>query len=169
MRSLRRTFGLILGLSLPIGATSLIHAAAGPPIILTPPGNVTVPVGAPALFNVGVDGTPPFTYQWLRNGSAIPDAPNSPFYLLPASATNDDNAVFAVQVANVLGDVTSSNALLRVLVPFHTFKVEDEKSLYNSIQAINWEDYMDVTDTLAIDTVLSSDLFTHSQYFLALI
>ena len=53
---------------------------------------------------------------------------------------------------------------LRILVPFHTFKVTDEKSLYNSILAINWEDYMDVTDTLAIDTVLSSDLFTHSQY-----
>ncbi len=53
---------------------------------------------------------------------------------------------------------------LRVLVPFHTFKVADEKSLYDSIQAINWEEYMDVTDTIAIDTVLSTDLFTHSQY-----
>ncbi len=53
---------------------------------------------------------------------------------------------------------------LRILVPIETFKVTDEKSLYNSIQSINWESYMDVTDTLAIDTVLSSDLFTHSQY-----
>ncbi len=32
------------------------------------------------------------------------------------------------------------------------------------MQTINWEDYMDVTDTIAIDTVLSTDLFTHSQY-----
>jgi len=53
---------------------------------------------------------------------------------------------------------------LRILVPFHTFKVTDEKSFYNSMQAVNWEKYMDVTDTLAIDTVLNSDLFTHSQY-----
>ncbi|MES2592906.1 MAG: THUMP domain-containing protein [Bacteroidota bacterium] len=53
---------------------------------------------------------------------------------------------------------------LRVLVPIKTFAVSDEKSLYDSIQAINWEDYMDVTDTLAIDTVLNSELFTHSQY-----
>lgn len=53
---------------------------------------------------------------------------------------------------------------LRILVPIETFKVSDEKSLYNAIQTINWEKYMDVTDTLAIDTVLSSDLFTHSQY-----
>lgn len=53
---------------------------------------------------------------------------------------------------------------LRILVPFKTFKVSDEKSLYAGIQSINWEDYMEVTDTIAIDTVLSSDLFTHSQY-----
>ena len=53
---------------------------------------------------------------------------------------------------------------LRILVPIKTFIVTDEKSLYNSIQSINWEDYMEVTDTLAIDTVLNSDLFTHSQY-----
>ncbi len=58
----------------------------------------------------------------------------------------------------------SLRTALRVLVPFHTFKVTDEKSFYDSMQAINWEDYMDVTDTLAIDTVLNSDLFTHSQY-----
>ncbi len=53
---------------------------------------------------------------------------------------------------------------LRILVPIQSFKVRDEKSLYESIQSINWENYMDVTDTLAIDTVLSSELFTHSQY-----
>ena len=53
---------------------------------------------------------------------------------------------------------------LRVLVPFKTFKVSDEKSLYNAIQSINWEDYMEVTDTFAVDTVINSELFTHSQY-----
>ena len=53
---------------------------------------------------------------------------------------------------------------LRVLVPIETFNVSDEKSLYNSLQEINWENYIDVTDTIAIDTVLNSDLFTHSQY-----
>ncbi len=53
---------------------------------------------------------------------------------------------------------------LRVLMPIETFKVTDEKSLYDSIQLINWEDYIDVTDTIAIDTVLNSELFTHSQY-----
>lgn len=58
----------------------------------------------------------------------------------------------------------SLRTALRILVPITTFSVTDEKSLYSSIQSINWDDYMDVTDTLAIDTVLNSDLFTHSQY-----
>jgi len=53
---------------------------------------------------------------------------------------------------------------LRILVPVETFTVSDEQSLYDAIQSIDWEEYMDVSDTLAIDTVLNSDLFTHSQY-----
>lgn len=53
---------------------------------------------------------------------------------------------------------------LRVLVPIKTFTVSNEKDLYDSIQNMNWEEYIDVNDTLAIDTVLNSELFTHSQY-----
>jgi putative N6-adenine-specific DNA methylase len=53
---------------------------------------------------------------------------------------------------------------LRILVPVETFTVSNEQSLYDAVQSINWEEYMDVSDTLAIDTVLNSDLFTHSQY-----
>ncbi len=53
---------------------------------------------------------------------------------------------------------------LRILVPIETFTVVNEQSLYESIQTINWEDYMNVNDTLAIDTVLNSELFTHSQF-----
>lgn len=53
---------------------------------------------------------------------------------------------------------------LRVLVPIETITVYNEKSLYEAIQSIDWEKYMDVNNTLAIDTVLNSELFTHSQY-----
>jgi putative N6-adenine-specific DNA methylase len=53
---------------------------------------------------------------------------------------------------------------LRILVPIETFKVADEKTLYSAMQRIDWEKYMNVNDTLAIDTVLNSELFTHSQY-----
>ncbi|MFN8324039.1 MAG: class I SAM-dependent RNA methyltransferase [Chitinophagales bacterium] len=53
---------------------------------------------------------------------------------------------------------------LRVLVPFAKFKVKNEHELYQEIQKINWENFMGVDDTLAIDTVLNTTLFTHSQY-----
>ncbi len=74
----------------------------------------------------------------------------------------------AVSFTGDLGFMYKANLCLRtalkILIPFHSFQVSDEKSLYNAIQLINWEDYLNVTDTIAIDTVLSTDLFTHSQY-----
>ena len=33
-----------------------------------------------------------------------------------------------------------------------------------AVQSINWADYLEVSDTIAIDTVMHSDRFTHSQY-----
>jgi len=53
---------------------------------------------------------------------------------------------------------------LRILVPIKSFKVSDEQSLYNEIKNIDWEQYMSVDDTLAIDCALNSDLFNHSQF-----
>jgi putative N6-adenine-specific DNA methylase len=74
----------------------------------------------------------------------------------------------AVSFTGDLGFLYKANlclrTALRVLVPFKTFKVTDENSLYTSVQSVNWEDYMDVTDTIAIDTVINSELFTHSQF-----
>lgn len=58
----------------------------------------------------------------------------------------------------------NARTALRILVPVETITVVNEKSLYEGIQSIDWEKYMDVTDTLAIDSVVNSDLFTHSQY-----
>lgn len=53
---------------------------------------------------------------------------------------------------------------LRILVPVHQFTVTDEQDLYKKIFNIAWEDYMGEDDSLAIDTVLSTKLFNHSQY-----
>jgi putative N6-adenine-specific DNA methylase len=53
---------------------------------------------------------------------------------------------------------------LRILVPINQFEVSNEDTLYEGIKAINWEEYMDVDDTLAIDCTLNTHLFNHSQY-----
>ena len=53
---------------------------------------------------------------------------------------------------------------LRILVPIEKFNVQDEQSLYDGIKAIDWEQYMGVDDTLGIDCVLNTPLFTHSLF-----
>jgi putative N6-adenine-specific DNA methylase len=53
---------------------------------------------------------------------------------------------------------------LRILVPIATYRVRRDIHLYNDIQRINWEQYMDVDGTLAIDATVNSDFFTHSLY-----
>lgn len=53
---------------------------------------------------------------------------------------------------------------LRIIVPIINFEVRNEKSLYESIKNIDWEQYLGVNDTLAIDCTLNTHLFNHSQY-----
>jgi putative N6-adenine-specific DNA methylase len=57
-----------------------------------------------------------------------------------------------------------SRTALRILVPIATFEVSNEQSLYDEIKAINWEDFINADDTIAIDTVLSTDLFNHTRF-----
>ncbi|HEV7230943.1 MAG TPA: THUMP domain-containing protein [Bacteroidia bacterium] len=53
---------------------------------------------------------------------------------------------------------------LRILKPIKTFNIVNEEGLYREIGKINWEDFMGVDDTLAIDCAVNSDFFTHSQF-----
>lgn len=53
---------------------------------------------------------------------------------------------------------------LRILIPIAQIEVENEVDLYTKIKAINWEEYLDVNQTFAIDTVLNTNLFNHSQF-----
>ncbi len=61
-----------------------------------------------------------------------------------------------------------SNLLLRtairILKPIKSFEAKNEKELYAEIQKINWEDFMTVSNTFAIDGTTSGDIFTHSKY-----
>jgi len=58
----------------------------------------------------------------------------------------------------------SLRTALRILIPIEKFTIKNEQSLYDAIQKINWDEFINVNDTLAIDTVLNTDLFNHSQY-----
>ena len=53
---------------------------------------------------------------------------------------------------------------IKILKPIHKFKINDEKELYDKIKEIIWEDYLDLTGSLAVGSTLSGGFFTHSQY-----
>jgi len=91
---------------------------AGPPVITTQPQGTSVPVFSPVSFSVLADGTPPFSYQWLKGtpGTPIIGAPDSPTYTI-ASATGGDSGVYSVKVSNSVGFTNSLGAVLTVIVP----------------------------------------------------
>ena len=51
-----------------------------------------------------------------------------------------------------------------MLVPIAEFDLKDEHDLYNKIKTIEWEKYLSVKETLAINCTLSTNLFNHSRY-----
>lgn len=53
---------------------------------------------------------------------------------------------------------------LRILLPISEFKIRNQKDFYNKIYDINWEQYLSPNDTLAIDTAVSSEIFTNSLF-----
>jgi hypothetical protein len=75
-----------------------------------------VDAGSPVVFSVEADGTPPLTFQWRRDGEAIPGAREA-VYRLAAATLADDGAVFDVVVTNERGSATSEAAPLTVRRP----------------------------------------------------
>lgn len=53
---------------------------------------------------------------------------------------------------------------LRVLVPIGEFEVRSEQELYDGIRRIDWEEWMNVDDTLAVDATLGTKRFTNSLF-----
>lgn len=53
---------------------------------------------------------------------------------------------------------------LRILKPIERFEARNTEQLYRAARAIRWTDYMRLTHTFAISTMLNSAYFDHSQY-----
>ena len=84
------------------------------PVILVQPTNQIVMVSSNVTVSVTADGTPPLAYQWNFGGTNIMDATNAILTLANVQLTNAGN--YAVVITNIYGLVTSSNAVLTVLV-----------------------------------------------------
>lgn len=83
------------------------------PSISGQPASQTVPVGAPAMFTVAAAGSAPLSYQWMKNGEAIPGA-TQPTYMTPLISSADSGSTFAITVTNRYGVISSAPATLTV-------------------------------------------------------
>ena len=87
-----------------------------PANIVNDPASLTVQESFTANFTVGVEGSPPLSFQWLRDGQAISNATNISFSL--SASPEDSGAGFSVVVSNFTGGqpqvVTSAVATLTV-------------------------------------------------------
>ncbi len=89
-----------------------------PPLIVAHPSSPNAVSVTNTAFTLGVTAaglTPLFKYQWLFNGSPIPNATNATYALGSLSRTN--SGLYAVTITNDFGSVTSSNADVWVQVP----------------------------------------------------
>lgn len=58
----------------------------------------------------------------------------------------------------------SLRTCLKILVPIKTFTARNEHDLYRLVRDVDWSEYMDDFQTIAIDAAVSGDYFDHSQY-----
>jgi hypothetical protein len=94
-------------------ATIVVSATLAAPTITSQPAALTVNSGTRATFLVGASGTS-VSYQWYRNGTAIPGATDAR-YTIPVATTNDAGA-YTVTAKNTAGSVTSAGVTLAVNV-----------------------------------------------------
>jgi hypothetical protein len=85
------------------------------PIITAQPLSQQIIQGGYISFNVSVSGKTPLHYQWRFNNVNLLNATNVAYEIQAVAATNAGN--YSVVATNLAGSVTSSNALLTVIVP----------------------------------------------------
>jgi hypothetical protein len=92
-----------------------------PPSITSQPLNQTLTQGTTASFFAGAAGSPPFTFQWLYNGSPLSDggqvtgSTTTNLTISNVQFTNGGN--YALFVTNVVGSAMSTSAVLTVFAP----------------------------------------------------
>lgn len=105
-----------------------------PVVIVTQPSDQPAAVGATAAFTVVATGTPPLTYQWLRQGLPIAGAASSSF-TTGTLGLDEDGAILEVDVSNMVGTVRSSPATLRVYAPPSLTAPPTDVTVYEGSQA----------------------------------
>jgi hypothetical protein len=83
-----------------------------PPQVTTPPVGQTATVGDTITFSATAVGSAPLSYQWEKNGVAIPD--QTTLSLTLTNVTTADSGFYSILVSNPVGSTNSSAAALNV-------------------------------------------------------
>jgi hypothetical protein len=102
----------VLGTATSDPASLVVVPPSVAPTITAAPASATVLAGAAANLSVTAGGTPPFAYQWLRDGTPIAGATGATFKMEPVLPA--DGASYSVTVTNASGSVTSTPVALSV-------------------------------------------------------
>jgi uncharacterized repeat protein (TIGR03803 family) len=94
---------------------SFVAGPVNPPAITNEPASQTANLGGSVTLQVTATGGGALTYQWTHNGVKIPGATGDLLTLKKITAANAGN--YAVVVSDSAGSVTSSVAVITVLVP----------------------------------------------------
>ena len=84
-----------------------------PPSISCQPVDESVYRGETIYYGLCINGSPPLTYQWLKNGTNLPSA--TTVSLLLTNVQFSDAGTYSLQVSNTEGSAVSSNAVISVL------------------------------------------------------
>jgi hypothetical protein len=91
--------------------------------ILVRPSDQTVAQGGTGSFAVQAVGTPPLTYRWEFQGSALPGATNAMLTLSVLKSA--DAGLYTVWVADFAGMQTNATATLRVVPILNCTRIAD--------------------------------------------
>ena len=110
------TYGVVVSNQVTSVPSEVVMLSVNVPVtFVTPPAAVSANEGSGASFSVVPGGTPPFTYQWRKNGVNIAGATGSILSFNKVKLT--DAAVYSVLVGNIVGAMPSAGAALTVADP----------------------------------------------------
>lgn len=101
-----------------ISSNAVLAVTASWPVIVSQPASQTVIFGSAVQLAVTVEGTAPFTYQWMLDGTNLVDGGAISGSETPVLTIDDVNAgaigTYTLEVTNDLGSATSTGAVLSV-------------------------------------------------------
>ena len=101
-----------------VSSNAVLAVTASGPVIVSQPASETVLFGSTVQLAVTVEGSAPFTYQWMLDETNLVDGGAVSGSETPVLTINDVNSAnigtYTLEVSNALGSATSTGAVLSV-------------------------------------------------------